>query len=499
MSGNIGFQVYPTSNRVPGVFAEVNNTQANSATVNQNSLLIGSMLATGTAVADTPIQVSGTNYNTLFGAGSILSLMIAQYLKSDNFGTLWALPLADATGSTAASATMTIAGIATASGVIALYIAGTLVSTAVSAGDTATVIAGNINAAIVGTPGLPVSSEVAGGVITITALNKGLTGNDIDLRLNYQGNAGGQSTPAGITITFTGTASGSGYLLAGGATNPTLSAALANLPAQNFDFIGSAYTDSASLDALDLFLSDETGRWSWTSELFGGYFAAYRGTLGALSTFGVGNNNQHGSIMGIFDVPQPAWVWAAEIAAQCAVSIRANPATPLQNIIMNVMAPPLASQFDISERNTLLYDGLSTFHTSTAGQVIMERMCTTYQTNAEGQPDNSYLDVETMYTLMAGIRDMRTFLTSQYPRSILVANGTAITGGSTMVTAASILASVNARYNTQCAAGYMQDAAGFAKQSQAQNAGSGLVKLLLPFRLANQLRQIAMLIAFTKP
>lgn len=503
MSGtaNITFQNYPSSNRVPGVFAEINNANANTATINQNSLLIGSMTSAGSATPNEPVLVSGANPDTLFGAGSVLSLMVKQYVGTDPFGTVYALPLDDASGALAASGTITIANAPTAPGVISLYIAGTLVSTAVATTDTPTSIAANIVAAIMATPDLPVSATASAGVVTLTALNKGLTGNEIDLRLNYLGAAAGQAIPAGVTVTIggTATAAGSGYLLGGGATNPTLTTALANLPTENFDFIATAYTDAASLTAIETFLNDTSGRWSWEQELFGGAFGAYRGTLAALSTYGTGNNNQHVSVMGIYDVPQPAWIWAAEVTAQAAISLRANPAVPLQNVVMNLMPPPLPSRFDIGERNTLLYDGISTFKTNQGGVVVMERMVTTYQTNAAGQPDNSYLDVETMYQLAAYIRDLRSYLSSRYSRSILVANGTPILFGSAMVTAQTVLASVIARYRSQAANGLVQNPDTFAKQAAAQNAGNGLVKLLLPVQLANQLRDIAMLVAFTKP
>lgn len=501
MSGtNITFQTYPSTNRVPGVFAEINNSNANSASINQNSLLIGSMLSAGSATPNEPVLVSGANPDALFGAGSVLALMVKQYVGTDPFGTVYALPLADAVAAVAASATLTIGGTPTAAGVISLYIAGTLVSTAVATTDTPTSIASNMVAAITATPDLPVSAAASAGVVTITALNKGLTGNDIDLRLNYMGAAGGQALPAGVTATFGGgTQSGSGYLLGSGATNPTLTTALANLPTENFDFIATAYTDAASLSAIETFLNDTSGRWSWEQELFGGAFGAYRGTLGSLTTYGVTNNNQHVSIMGIYDVPQPAWIWAAEVTAQAATSLRANPAIPLQNVVMNLMPPPLASRFDIGERNTLLYDGLSTFKVDQGGVVVMERMVTTYQTNAAGQPDNSYLDVETMYQLAAYIRDLRSYLSSRYSRSILVADGTPIPFGSAMTTPSTVLASVIARYRSQAAVGLVQNPDVFAKQAQAQNAGNGLLKLLLPVQLANQLRDVAMLIAFTKP
>ena len=135
---------------------------------------------------------------------------------------------------------------------------------------------------------------------------------------------------------------------------------------------------------------------------------------------------QHVTAIGAYGSPSPSWYWAADLAAACAVSLRANPAVPLQDMQLNVLAPIIANRWTISERNTLLYDGVSTYKTNHAGQVFTDRIITTYQTNAAGAPDNSYLDVETMFTLAFIIRDFRTLLLSRFQRRILVADGSRI-------------------------------------------------------------------------
>ena len=499
MSGNAGdiaFSVYQTSNRTPGVFAEVNNTGANTGQPSQRTLIIGQMQAVGTFTPNVPVICSGVGA-TYAGAGasSILGLMVDKYRRSDAFGELWLLPILGNPSGTLASGSLAVTGPATAAGVIYLYIGGSSVlpriTVPVNLGDTANQIAINIGQAINAVPNCPVSANSPSGTVNLTAENKGLTGNDIDVRLNYLGGAGGETLPAGVGITITP--------MAGGTLNPVLTTALANIAAQTFDFIVNPYNDLTSLAAVSTVLNDKTGRWSWLEELFGGAFSAFNGTFAAQTTFGVGNNDQHNSVMGVFDSPTPAFMWVADVVAVCATSLRNNPAVPLQYLDLDVFAPPVQSRFSLSERNTLLYDGMSTFIVSDAGQVQVERMVTTYQTNAAGVADNSYLDVETMYTLQALIRDMRSFLLSNYPNKILVADGTRITGGSAMVTAQTILASAIARYNTYCVNGLAQNFTQFAAQASAQNQGGGLVALFMPFQVADQLRQIALLVAFTKP
>ena len=128
-----------------------------------------------------------------------------------------------------------------------------------------------------------------------------------------------------------------------------------------------------------------------------------------------------------------------------------------------------------------------------------ENIITTYIENVAGQLDNSYLEAERMGGLTLLIRDARSLILSQFPRKKLVIDGTRIPPGSNMVTSQTVLAAMVARYRQQCLIGNAQDPDGFARAAQGMNAGNGVVKLLLPFRLPNQLRLTAMLVQFTAP
>jgi phage tail sheath gpL-like len=152
----------------------------------------------------------------------------------------------------------------------------------------------------------------------------------------------------------------------------------------------------------------------------------------------------------------------------------------------------------LGERNTLLYDGMSTTRVGDANAVIIERAATTYQRNAAGAVDNSYLDVETMYGLMFVARDLSNYLLTRYARKKLVSDTTPILAGSNCVNAPMIKASVIMEYRALQTAGYVQNAAQFAKGIIVEDAGNGLVKILAPVDLVNQLRQIAILLQFRK-
>ena len=86
----ITFRNYPIgTNRVPGVYAEVDPSQANTGQFNQRTLLIGQKLSAGTATAGVPYLFSSiTDALTAFGAGSQLAIMAKRYRDLDSFGEL---------------------------------------------------------------------------------------------------------------------------------------------------------------------------------------------------------------------------------------------------------------------------------------------------------------------------------------------------------------------------------------------------------------------------
>jgi phage tail sheath gpL-like len=489
----INFTYYPDSNRVPGVYVEMDPSQANTGIALQRSLIVGQMLSTGNAVPEQPLEIqSMAQVQIAFGRGSMLEQMVQNYLYGDDFGDLWVLPVSDLAAGQAATGEIDIAGPCTIPGTLNVYVGGVRVQVGCNLNDDGSIIATNLAAAINANVDLPASANSTAGSssVTITAKHKGETGNDIDLRINYLGPLGGEYSPAGVDVTITE--------MTGGTGNPDISNALANLSDQTYDFIVSPYTDTANLDAMEAFLADYQGRWSWEQMLYGGCFSAYRGTLGELTAFGTARNDQHMSVMGFDDSPDPAWVWASQIGGYCAASLRVDPGLPLQYMTTRLKAPPVPSRLDIGERNTLLYDGMSTFRVNDAGAVVIERMCTTYQQNAAGAADNSYLDVETMYGLMFVARDLTNYLLTRYARKKLVSDDTPVLPGSNCVTSKMIQASVVAEYKVLEANGYVQNSATFARNIIAEDAGNGLVKILAPVDLVNQLRQIAILLQFRK-
>lgn len=491
---DIPFHQIPSNLRLPLFYAEVDPSHANTATATGRALLIGQKTAAGSAPANVLVDpLSVADAKNLFGQGSILAQMYFTYRKNDSFGDVLAMPVADAGGGVAAIGNISFTGPATAPGTLSLYLGGFLAPVVVTSGMTASQLATALVAAVTALPDLAVTAAIDGAhtyQVDFTAKNAGLEGNDIDIQLNFKGSQAGEATPAGIVPTITA--------MSTGATNPTLTTALANLGDEPFDFIAMPYTDATSIAALTAFLNDSQGRWSWQMQIYGHVFMAFRGTFSGQTTLGTGLNDQHSTVLGFNGSPTPNWKWAAALCAQAAISARADAAQPVRDVVLqDVLAPPVASRFSPGQRNTLLFDGISTF-TVQAGAVVLEKVITTYQKNAFASPDNSYLDVETLFNLAFVLRTLQGVVTSKYGRSKLADDNTALPAGSGVVTPNVIKQDIIAKYGELEVGGFVQDTEIFAAavivQRNSQN--SNRVDVLWPGVLIDRLDVFALLAQF---
>ncbi len=117
----IPFTNIPSNLRTPLFFAEFDNSQANTATTTQRTLIIGQMLDSSTLPADMPVLVSSVaTVAGQCGAGSMLHGQMAAYLANDTAGEIYILPLSDADSMVAAVGKITVTTPASATGVITL-------------------------------------------------------------------------------------------------------------------------------------------------------------------------------------------------------------------------------------------------------------------------------------------------------------------------------------------------------------------------------------------
>lgn len=486
----IGFNTIPGpgSLRKPGVYSEIDNSAAvrGPQSVTYRRLLIGQKLVAGTAVAEELVRVtSAAQADTLFGAGSMLAGMVRAALAQDSYTELQCLPLTDNVAGVAATGTLTFTGPATASGTVRLMIAGRSVDVGVDSGDEAAALATSAAAAITAAADLPVTAAANLGVVTVTARHKGEAGNDIDLRANYYD---GQTLPAGVGLTIAA--------MSGGTGNPSLSTALAAIGAEQFHAWACAYNDSASLASLKTEIGD---RFEWDREIEAHAFVAARGTAGTLGALGDSHNSPHLVIVMANDEPMPTWEKAAETMAIAAYYCAIDPARPVQNLPYKwCLSPAAKARLTNEERNLLLFDGIATTKVNTDGSMIVERLITTYKANAAGASDTSYLDTETMLTLMFIRHDWRDYILRKYPRHKLASAGTRYGVGQPVVTPVVMKAEALAKFREWEEIGLVENIDDFKASLVAERniSDPNRLDVLLPPDLVNQLRIVANKIQF---
>lgn len=482
----MNFNNIPSDIRVPLFYAEVDNSQANSATSTMPRLIVAQVNddSTPAEVGQLTLVSSLALAVSIGGRGSMLAQMYDTWRRIDPAGEVWCLPV-KGTGAKAAGK-VTITGAATESGVLSVYVGGVRVRAVVGSGATPAEVGAALAAAVTAAD-LPVSAVNAAGVVTLTCKWSGESGNDIALQVNRLGRNSGESTPAGLTAALSA--------MAGGAGSPEVAGLLASLGDEPFEFICSPWTDATSLNAWQEFMGDSAGRWSWAKQLYGHLYAAKRGTVGQLVAFGVTRNDQHATIHGFEPgCPDPFWRVAAAYAARTAVFISADPARPTQTGELTGIAPaPAGERFTLTERQSLLTHGIATASFSGGVQRI-ERGITSYQRNAFDQPDDSYLDSESLHQSAYVISYLKSVITSKYGRHKLANDGTRFGAGQAIVTPNVIRGEMIASYYALERLGIVENADAFAQYLIVERSATNPNRLdvLFPPDLVNQLRVFAL-------
>lgn len=489
----VSFNTIDPNVRVPLFYAEMDNSQANAFSQNLKSLLIGQKTSLGQSETAIPLLVTSLDQaRQAFGTNSMLSRMYEVYRNIDAFGEVWCIPLDDSKSGTAAECTITVTGTANQAGTIFLRIGSISVRAGVTKGLDANRIAIAITEAINSSLCMPVRAASNEAVVTLTAVHKGLCGNDILVFQNFAGTAGGEQTPDGLQLTIT--------KMEGGTGNPDLSNAIINMGDEPYDFIGHPYTDSENLDALQLAMNDTSGRWSCLMQVYGHCYTAKRGTISELNTFGKTRNDQHNTIEAMEPKnPVTSYEWAAAHTARNAVFIRVDPARPTQTGELNgLLATKAEDRFVMSERQVLLNCGMATSYVSAGGIPCIERAITTYQKNKYGEPDASYLDSETLHTSATILRRLKSIVTSKYGRHKLANDGTRFGAGQAIVTPAIIRSELIAEYASLENEGLVENAALFAKYLVVERDADkpNRINVLYSPDYVNQLRIFALLNQF---
>lgn len=425
---SISYDTIASTVRTPLAFIEIDNSGAITGTpaLLYRNLMMGIRFTSGRVPAGEVVRITRKDEaSEAFGLGSQLATMAIAFLNTNPFADLWCLAVDDAPDGARAEGTLKLTGPCSQSGQLALMIAGTKAYVNVKVGDSAKALAQKTAEVINLLTSLPVTAAAAEDTVTLTAKWSGLTGNDIDVRVNYYT---GEMLPAGIGCTITP--------MSGATGNPDLAQTIAAFGETWWNYVINPFTDTANLDLL---ATEFVSRWGGMRQIDSTCFQAYRGTHGQTSTFGTARNDYLLSTVGTNFAPEPPYIWAAVLAAVAVGSLSIDPARPLQTLTLTGLKPPIvADRWTQNERNLHLYDGISTYTVDAGGYVQIERCITMYRLNKYGSPDPSYLDVETIATLSYIRYAIRTRITQKFPRHKLAENGTRFGPGQAMVTPAII-------------------------------------------------------------
>ncbi|MFQ0994040.1 phage tail sheath subtilisin-like domain-containing protein [Gilliamella sp. BG2] len=488
----ISFNNIPSNIKVPLFYAEVDSSAANTIQDSGASLIIAYPLAESPIERNKLIIMPTADHaKKLAGRGSQLSRMVEAYRNTDTFGELFVIAVDEPIAGSNSTGTIQISGTAEETGTLSLYIGNSKIQSRVTVSDTAETIANGLHNAINTHLDLPVTATVTNSTITLTAKNKGLSGNDIPLCFNYYGTIGGEETPDGLNITI--------VQMHGGTGTPDLTPVIAAMGDKLLDFIAFPFNDLSSLATFNHEMDDTTGRWSYARQLYGHAYTAKKGDLSELVEFGDKLNYQHITVAGYEKTIQTGIdELIAMRTARNAVFIRNDPARPTQTGLLNGALPASDSnQFTLTEQQSLLSHGIATAYVS-SGNLLIQRDITTYQRNSYGIADNSYLDSETLHTLAYVLRKLRSVITSKYPRHKLANDGTRFGAGQAIITPAVAKAEINATYRQLELLGLVENFDVFKKNLIVERNVNDPNRLdvLFPPDLVNQLRVFAVLAQF---
>jgi phage tail sheath gpL-like len=335
----------------------------------QRLCLIGAQSAAATAIAQVVVECDDpTQTDALFGLGSTLALMcrkaFACAAMQGQGPQIFACPLAETT--TKRAGTFTITGPATADDNLIFRIAGRWYTVGVANGTTATNIGVAVDNAIKANyQDSAYTSGNAAGVVTITAVEKGVLHNDTIVDVVH--------VPPGVTCVFAQTIAGAGVL--------DLQPALDAIAGQQFDGIAICNHASADITEINTHLATT---WAASEKKPRWFFIGEPGTIGTAVALAA---NHEGIVIGSMEQSRSMPYEIATALAVGALS-KSRPNANYDGMQLPLYPPPIAFDYMTSEVETALNAGLTAFksvidpvaQTVVDGVVSVTRLITTRTT-----------------------------------------------------------------------------------------------------------------------
>jgi len=489
----------------------------------RRDLLVGVVPTTATATTGVLLQnvesYTLAQKRAVFGTGELFGRIQKWLASNQGNSPLDVIPVKENGAGTAATAVVALTGTATAAGtltVAAVDKSQFSVTVQIANGATAATVATALNTALNALVDSPFTSAVATGTVTLTADEKGTSGNyyGIEVALNA----------AGITQTLTG--------WAGGATDPTLTTLFDVINSIRYTGISFPEYWQASLSLVKNLLES---RFNAANDIidgvaFHGRSLTYANALSAVSTENsqtivMGGNNKVTTLTQVGPaITQPAdWTLAYFMGLRAR---RLTPSAPIASFIVSTSGPldaiggpslaslpyfnsplaqtPITSAATLyagTEQKNLEDAGFTTFGVNiTNNAMIMGPVTTNWKTDATGNVNASFHYLEYVDTGSACREIFFRTLRSAYAQSRLT-EGDLIPGRS-MANAQSIKAQLLSIYRTLSGLALTQagDAAEkyFSDNTTVTiNLANGTATIAGPLPIVTQLRQIDYALQFS--
>jgi len=385
----------PANLLVPGQYQEIDNSLAGAQSDIKKALMIGHKLSTSEAESGKPVNViSAAKAHQLFGHGSPAAIMAETFLSLNKTEELYVLPIPEPEAGTVWKKKFTVNGSATAAGMIRIIVNGMGYDAAIAKSADATAVAAAITARINGELTLPITAETDASAVTISANIKGEAGNNNSVTVF--------SFVDSVSITEKETLEGQGVT--------DIKPFLEGLGETRYNFIASDFNDAKNIRTSSAELESRYGP---MRQIGGRMYISLSGNLGSKTEEGTllakaGEvNSPHIVLIPHGKNPELPCVWAA---AWCASACRILADDPAANTYDTKIADLTAgTSFDFEERQKLLEAGVATYRLDTTGNVLIERLVTSYTENTDGGRDTSYLDVQVTETVDA----VRTYINAE--------------------------------------------------------------------------------------
>lgn len=411
----IGFNTIPGNIRAPIISFEVNS--AGQFENVSRLVLIGHKNAGSTPADNVPFRCNTPQEAiALVGKGSMLAEMLIAARLNAQAQDIWLLPVP--TTGTAEVRTLTVGTVPPQGGYGVIAIAGRLLDITIGAGDTAaavaTALAAKINAYqdALTKSALPFTATAATNVVTLTARHAGAFASELDIYI--------PSLAAGNVLTGLLTAA----TTTPGAGTPDLSAGLASLGDDPFDWIVSPFADAPNMARYQTLLSDISGRWAWNRQSYGHVFVPKMDSSANLTSFGLGYDTRHITVL-----PRiasggdgtPGYVWAAALSARVVPWLSDGATGNVSRnqtglVVEGVLAPRDRTKWmnDYATRDAFIGSGLSTYGVRSDGAVTIDKLVTMQRTDGAGNVDTTFRDIQKLGQLMYALRRFRARLQAEH-------------------------------------------------------------------------------------